>query len=189
MVRRAARHKRSGPVLWSTAWLMAFAAPQCADAQAVSLEDAVKATYLYKFVPFVEWRNAAAEFQSGAFTLCVIGDNALDGFLESAVSGGQVAGRPIMVRHFADVTGNPGCAVMYLTGDDKQRVAGILAAVRGTPVLTVTDAAADPATKGIINFINSGDRIRFEIDSAAAIVNDLMISSKLLSLAMRTSTR
>ena len=54
-------------------------------------------------------------------------------------------------------------------------VADILAAVRGTPVLTMTDDAHDPQSRGIINFIISGNRVRFEIDQDAAAANGLSV--------------
>lgn len=153
------------------------------------LEYAVKATYLNKFAPFVEWPNAAAEFPGGAFTLCVVGNDPINGVLDRAASGQDVAGRPIVIRHITSVTGNPGCTVMYVTGSDAQSVAGVLAAVRGMPVLTVTDSAPDPAAKGIINFVISDNRVRFEIDDNAAAASGLTISSKLLSLAVHVQSR
>ena len=60
-----------------------------------------------------------------------------------------------------------------------------LEAVRGTPVLTVTDAARDGGAQGIVNFVNVDNRVRFEIDLRSAAVNHLEISSKLLNVASR----
>jgi YfiR/HmsC-like len=54
-------------------------------------------------------------------------------------------------------------------------------------VLTVTDGAADPDNRGIINFVISDGRVRFEIDNLAAEASRLTISSKLLSLAVRVA--
>ena len=57
--------------------------------------------------------------------------------------------------------------------------------MRGSPVLTVTDAATDAGAHGIVNFVIEGNRVRFEIDLNAAAENHLMISSKPLDLAVR----
>ena len=54
-------------------------------------------------------------------------------------------------------------------------------------MLTVTDAATDPAAKGIINFVIEDDRVRFEIDNSTAAAGGLTISSKLLSLAVHVT--
>jgi hypothetical protein len=187
MPRRPASQFWYRPAGWTAVWLIAFAVLHAAPTQGAPLEYAVKATYLHKFAPFVEWPSPAAEFPGGAFTVCVVGDDPLGALLDRAVSGQEVAGRPIVVRRFATVTGNPGCAVLYAIGSDTEPVAAILAAVRGAPVLTVTDAVTDPAAKGIINFVIQEDRVRFEIDNSIAAADGLTISSKLLSLAVHVT--
>jgi hypothetical protein len=168
-------------------WLGLFAGEQAARAQDASLESAVKATYLHKFAPFVEWPNPAAEFPDGSFTVCIVGNDPFDGLLDRAVNGQAIAGHQIAIHRLTRVTGNPGCAVLFATGSAAQSVADILAATRGMPVLTVTDSASDPAAKGIINFIVVDNRVRFEIDMHNAASDGLSISSKLLSLAVRVT--
>src|SRR5581483_8974891 len=81
---------------------------------------------------------------------------------------------------------DPGCTVAFAAGSAAQ-VAADLAALHGSPVLTVTDGATDPAATGIINFVVVDGRVRFEIDARAAAANRLTISSKLLSLATRVT--
>ncbi len=60
----------------------------------------------------------------------------------------------------------------------------MLAAVRGDPVLTFTDSALTPWDKGIVHFVILDARVRFEIDARQAATNGIMISSKVLSLAV-----
>ena len=64
-----------------------------------------------------------------------------------------------------------------------------LGATRGTPVLTVTDAAREAGSQGIINFVNVDNRVRFEIDLRSAAENQLDISSKLLNVASKVRPR
>jgi len=146
-----------------------------------------KAAYLYKFAPFVDWPDPTAQFPSGAFRICVVGGQPFDGMLDRAVQGHTVGGRPIAVQQLASVTGNPGCSVMFIAGPDARSVAQTLAAVRGSPVLTVTDGAEGLDDTGIINFVVEDSRVRFEINARAAADNRLKISSKLLSLAKRVT--
>ena len=116
----------------------------------------------------------------------MVGDDLLGGLLDRAVAGQQVDNHPIVIRRFASVSGNPGCSVMYVTGAVAQ-VATDLAAVRGQPVLTVTDGATDPAATGVINFLIEDGRVRFDINNTAAAADGLTISSKLLSLAVHVT--
>ncbi len=177
---------RCGAALF-LACLALCARPATSGAEDDARVRAVKATYLYKFAPFVDWPDPIAEFPSGEFRICVVGGETLRGMLDRAVQGHTVAGRPISIRRFSAVTGNPGCSVMFVTGPDAQSVAQTLALVRGSPVLTVTDGGQQPDDSGIINFVIEDSRVRFEINAQAAAANRLTISSKLLSLATRVT--
>jgi hypothetical protein len=94
-----------------------------------------------------------------------------------------------VVRHLDALGRNQDCEIVFAAGSDAQPVAAILAAVRGMPVITVTDGVRDPRAKGIINFVIVDNRVRFEIDDQAAAENGLTISSKLLSLAVYVRPR
>ncbi len=154
---------------------------QAADS---SVEAAIKATYLYKFPPFIEWpANALASLRT--FTLCVVGVDPLGAVLDQAVAGQTIKDRPIVVRRMNAISDDAGCQLVYATGSVGQSVASILAVLRGKPVVTVTDSARDPELKGILNFVIVDNRVRFEIDDNAAAAAGLTISSKLLSLATR----
>lgn len=144
-----------------------------------SLEYAVKATYLYKFAPFVEWPATAFASADSPITICVSGTDPFGALLDRATADQRVDGRPIAVHHIASVTADSGCHILFI-GDS---VSQALDAVRGQPVLTVTDDA--PGSHGIINFVIRDGKVRFEIDSDAAAQNHLVISSKLLNLGYR----
>ncbi len=62
-------------------------------------------------------------------------------------------------------------------------------ALRGSAVLTVSDAKAQAAATGIINFVVKDERVRFDIDDDAAMQNRLAISSKLLGIALNVKPR
>jgi hypothetical protein len=162
-----------------------LAASAWAQNQGVSLELAVKATYFYKFVPFVAWPSSVFPSPSSPIALCILGDRIFGDLLDRAVNGQQVDGRPIEIRLFPTVTDNPGCQIAYVSGSAAQSAAEILALLRGTSVLTVTSSAPDGRASGIINFVIEDNRVRFEIDTKSAAANGLVISSKLLSLAVR----
>jgi len=161
-----------GCVLWG---VPAFAS------EANPLEVAVKATYLYKFAPFVTWPAAARRnAQSG---LCVVGNGPFGEVLDRAVAGQAIEGRPIAVRRLPRADPAAPCLVMYLAGSPEEPVERSLAALRGAPVLTVTDEARGQPGKGIIHFVLDEGKVRFEIDNRAAAESGLTISSRLLSLA------
>lgn len=178
---RASRLQRLRTAILALA-VIASAGSQAAAADG-SLEYAVKATYLYKLVPFVEWPGYAHESESSSIGLCIVGDDPFETMLDRAVAGQQLGGRPFSIHRMRTVDPAARCHVMFLGGSE-QPVAAALRAARGLPVLTVTDAATDPQARGIVNFVLVGGRVRFEIDAAAAAESGIAISSKLLSLAV-----
>lgn len=181
------RARRSVSAL--TVCLLALLPAPAARAEDESLEYAVKATYLYKFAPFVEWPDRAFDSPSSPLDLCVVGDDPFGRILDRAVEGQRIGQRPIEIRRLRTVGRDSGCDIMYVAGSPAQPAAEILETVRGTPVLTVTDAARDGDAKGIIHFVIYDDRVRFEIDDQTAAENGLMISSKVLSLALSVRPR
>jgi hypothetical protein len=143
---------------------------------------AVEATYLYKFAPFVTWPNADAQNAAAApFTVCVVGDDPFGPLLDRAVAGQVLGARPIQIMRVETIGPKSNCDIAYLGGSRAESVAEALRAVRGTPTLTVTDEDDPP---GIITFAIADGHVRFRIDEIQARENSLVISSKLLDLAL-----
>lgn len=159
------------------------AQPPPAAPSSVSLEYAVKATYLYKLAPFVTWPPGEFPAANSPFTICVVGDDPFGGYLETAVAGRGIGGHPFSVRRLDVLAPESRCEIAFLGRLPGQRLARALAAVDGKPVLTVVDSGA-PARRGIVQFVIRRGRVGFEIDVGAAARNHLAISSKLLSLAL-----
>lgn len=167
-------------------WL-ACAAAGPASAQSVSLEYAVKANYLYKFGPFVEWPPRAFTDAQAPFTVCLVGHDALEANLAVAVRGQTVNGRSVAVRRVAALEAVAGCHVLYIGPSRGLSPAEVLKAVRGSPILTVTDESAGVAG-GILHFVVRGGRVRFMLNMPGARANGLAISSKLQALAIPRSS-
>lgn len=168
------------------AGLLAFAwAPGRAGAEE-ALETAVKATYLYKLAPFVEWPATAFEGPGAPLSICVVGEDPFGSVLDRAVAGQRVGARAILVHRLPLIHAREGCEIMYLGGSRAQSVAQALKIVRGEPVLTVTDGSG---ARGIVDFVLTQGRVRFRIDEQEASDSGLRISSKLLGLAVSVVPR
>ena len=163
-------------------------APLTAPPPAVDPLAGVKADYLYKFAGFVQWPTAAQVAADQPFALCVVGDDPFGVLLDQAVAGQKAGGRPVVVRRLARPAPEAGCQILYAAGSKDEPVAQLLREAHGLPALTVTDGAADPA-RGMVNFALREGHVRFEIDDAAAAESGLVISSKLLSLAVSVRPR
>ena len=178
-------NRTRGVRLCAATCLLAFALAYCAaSAQPdIPLEYAVKATYLYKLAPFIDWPPGAFASPNAPFPICVVGEDPFDDFLAHAIAGRTFGTHPFVVRRLDALTGDADCRIAYIGRLHSQNMEQALAAVQGRPVLTVTDSDTMADNGSIMQFVIEGGRVRFDIDNAAAERNHLSISSKLLSLA------
>jgi len=175
MMRSSSRARRWLP-------LTIVLAASFAVAAAEPLELAVKAAYLTKFGIYVEWPDTAP---GSAINLCVAGEDPFGKTLDSAAASQQPGNRPISVHRLKIVTPESDCDIAYF-GNADQSTPQAIESLRGSPVLTVSDSGGKGA---IINFVLKDNRVRFEIDEAAAAQNKLVVSAKLLSLALNVKPR
>ena len=147
-----------------------------------SLEYLVKAAYLPKFIPFITWPETAFAAPNAPFTICVLGADHFQGRLDQAAAGARSGDHPIRVRHLAGPDPSADCQMIFMSaGSDLALVQGTLDAMRGQPVVTVTDSGLK--ARGVISFVIQDNHVRFDIDDALAAEAGLSISSKLLGLA------
>ena len=157
-----------------------------AVAQTPSLEYAVKAAYLTKFIPFIQWPDTAFASPAAPITICVLGDDPFGVNLDKAASGARSGDRPIVVRRLSEPD-SATCQLLFVAGGDPAAAGAALDAMKGRAVITVTDTNAAP--RGVISFVVVGNRVRFDIDDSLAAQGGISISSKLLSLARTVNQR
>ncbi|WP_209045645.1 YfiR family protein [Rhizorhabdus histidinilytica] len=146
---------------------------------AAPLEQAIKASYVTKFAPFVEWPAVAFAGPGSPFLICLSGRDSFGPVIDDLARGQRVRGRPVQVRRVADAASAGDCQILVIgAGTDGALVEGA-----GKSMLTISDKSAG-VDGGMIRFVRQGGRIRFEIDNGAARAAHLTISSKLLELAV-----
>jgi hypothetical protein len=153
-----------------------------AEVRRDTLEYEIKAAYLYKFTPFVEWPSSAFAAPTSPFYVCVFGDDPFGSILDQALGGHQVGDHPVKVRRLQSVDGASECHILYIGPSRPELAAAALAKVRGSPVLTVTEQSLG-VSGGVVQFVVRDGHVRFTIDAGAASANRVVISAKLLSLA------
>lgn len=162
------------------AWLLLLWALALPAQPQEPLEYAVKAAYLVKFPFYVEWPAPAFATPASPLALCIVGDDPFGRLIDDAAAGQQVHGRPIVVRRLASLPRDAGCHIAFLGSGARAE------SLRGSPTLVVTDAAGNGGT---INFVLSDNRVRFVVDDEAAGRNGLVVSSKLLNVALAVKPR
>ena len=164
-------------------WLLPFALLAPGVAHAEASEAAVKATFLVKFGAYVTWPTPGE-----SLTICAVGRDILGTALEQAAKDQQVDGRAVVVHRLETIAPDSGCDIAYLAGSSRQSVKVALAALQSAPVLTVTDSRLSN-DRGMVHFQIIQRRVRFHVDDQAAADSGLVISSKLLGIAMSVHPR
>ena len=160
--------------------LFLIALGQSAGANLSRGEAAVKGTFIVKFISYIDWPEAT--LRSGQpITLCVIGADPFGEVLNNAASQQQSRGRQIVIRRLSSLSQINACHVAYVGGPARE-VTSALSAVRGKPIVTITDARVS-TTKGILHFQVVAGKVKFDINAAAAKRSGVTISSHLLGLA------
>jgi hypothetical protein len=167
----------------ATCLLALIAVATSAHAAQSDLEAAVKATFVTRFVAFVEWPAESFATPDEPLAVCVAGDDAIAQLVESAAEGERIGVRTVIVRRFAALPAEARCHVLYAAGSPAQSVSRMLDSVRDRPVLTITDERRG-RTRGMVHFVLSDGRVRFRIDRNEAALVDLAISARLLSVAL-----
>lgn len=185
--------------------VVSFAGPialQSRAETAPSREYKVKAAFLYNFLKFVDWPNGKAADAKKPIILGIIGKNPFGNAFEP-VKGKPVKGREVVIKTFKSVAelkklGQKAkadldkqiaelrkCHLLFICSSEKDSIKEIIPALRGRAVLTVADTKDFLKSGGIINFVMEKQKVRFEINTAAAKRSKLRIRSQFLRLAKK----
>jgi hypothetical protein len=148
----------------------------------------VKAEYLVKIAKFVEWPQIASTPVSGTaqpeepFAICVLGQDPFGPALDAALAGEAVGRHPLVPRRVPNAREAVGCRVIFIAEDDRE-LRRDLTALEKSAILTVGDHPEFLKRGGMIQFVLEGNRVRFEVNLAAAKKAGLNLSSELLKVA------
>jgi hypothetical protein len=146
----------------------------------------VKAAFLYHFAQLVTWPDAEiTASDSKPIVVAVVGRDPFGRRLEAIIGRESVRGRPIKIERaarVADLAALP--HILYVGATDRAEVEASLAAVAGSPVLTVSAMKGFAEAGGMVEFRVTPDaRVAFDINLRAVEEARLKMSSQLLKIA------
>ncbi len=153
----------------------------------VGREHAVKLAYLFNLIRFTHWPGETPDGETsgaGAFVVGIVGDDPFGPLLQD-LEGRAVHGLPVRVVRVRTPGQLERCRAVFVSGSEGPRVAAVLRAVRGLPVLTFSDAPGFVDRGGMVGFVRERDRVRFEVNLGALRRAGLRMSSEVLRLAVR----
>lgn len=158
-------------------------AVEIAAAQGSANEYEVKAAILYNLTRFVEWPSSAYADAQAPTVLCLAGHDPFGPYLASLTSKETVNGRPVQIRHIRNNADRNGCHILYVSSSERKNVISLLAALRGSSVLTVGEMAQFATRGGMVQFELEEKQVHFDINLDASVHAQLKISARLLVLA------
>jgi hypothetical protein len=142
----------------------------------------IKAAFLLNFAKFVQWPDGGGPPER-AFTIGVLGDDAVADALRELSRGKAAGHRPVLARRVTIKDGLADLHILFVGEAEEPRVAEVLRRANAGSVVTVSDLDRFCALGGIIQFRSERDRVRFDINLDQAERLGLVIDSKLLALA------
>jgi hypothetical protein len=146
----------------------------------------VKAAFLYHFGTYVQWPTVAAS--TDPITIAVLGDAAVAAQLARFLPGRRIEGRPVEARTIERIEELADEELLFIGSAHNANLAEITATIAMRPVLVVSDSTDGLEQGAMVNFQLVDGRLRFEISLPRAEEAGLMLSSRLLSAALRVET-
>lgn len=143
----------------------------------------VKAAYLYNFGRFVEWPAKLTTANTGSFTICILGEDPFGPALDTTLAGETIGNQRVAARRISSPQMSTDCRILFISSSEANRLNQIIEALDKSAVLTVSDIPQFLQRRGMIQFVMEENRIRFEVNLAAAQRAGLTLSSELLKVA------
>ncbi|HON18294.1 MAG TPA: YfiR family protein [Salinivirgaceae bacterium] len=144
----------------------------------------VKAGYLYNFARFVTWPVSVFADATTPIVIGIYGNPRSGEIIKATIRNNTIDGRPFVIKYYNKPNQIQQCHILFVTEITRSQVIELIKEIKGKPILTVGDNIPEFCQLGgIVNFTQQYSTKRFEINHQVAIKSDLIISSKLLTLA------
>lgn len=147
---------------------------------------AVKAAYLFNFGKFVRFAPSGSSIPAESFQICIVGQDSFGSTLDDLTANEKLDGKPVRVVHLKSAGQAHGCAVVYISAAEGNRVVSDVETLLGQQVLTVSDAPEFLRRGGMIQFVTVANHVRFAVNLEAVRKAQISLSSELLRVALST---
>ena len=151
------------------------------QAQAPMGESEVKAMFVYNFLKFVEWPSESIRTKD-PFVVLIIGEGTTADATERFLEAKTIGERPIFVRRTKWDQSLAGARAVFVVERDPKKLHLILEGAAAAGVLTIGEGESFATRGGMIGLLVENRKVRFDVDTTAAQVAGLRVSSKLLAL-------
>lgn len=152
-------------------------------------EHLVKAGLVYNIAKLTEWPEDAFPTPDAPFRVCLMNEANRQGNVFDAIENKSVHGRALRVKYGVRLSELKTCQLVFLQEDDGSLLPAVFGAVRGLPVLTISEIEDFAETGGMVALFLEDERIQFSINAGAAAQARLQINAQLLRMARIVKAR
>jgi hypothetical protein len=143
----------------------------------------VKAAFVTNFPLFVDWPASQLGAAPLPLVIAVLGDPEFAAVLEQSAVGKAVGGHPIQVKKVARAEEARDAHLLFIGAAEAANLPGILKTIEDCALLTVGDTDGFARAGVVLNLYTFDQRIRIEVNTAAAARARLRLSAHLLRIA------
>jgi hypothetical protein len=160
-----------------------------------SAEYLIKAGFIYNFANLVQWPSSSFAQPDSPIVIVILGEDHFGTTLDRALEGKKVNARSFVIKRAKSISElqralgpQKDCQILFVSSSEMPHLTDAIQMLKGVPVLTIGETPGFARNGGIINLILEDNKVRFEVNVAAAKEADLNISSRLLALARIVQT-
>jgi len=147
----------------------------------VDLEAKVKAAYIYNFTKFFDWGT----YNSENFVIDILGSSGVLDQLNKIAGKEKVNGKTIIVNKINDLSDLEFCNILFLPNANGDIFNNVLKKTRNKKILIIANSNGFAEKGAGINFIQVGDKIKFEINKSAIEEAGIIPNSNIFSIAYK----
>lgn len=154
-----------------------------ATTQMRDTRSSVKALYIYNFATLIDW---PVDYRKGNFVIGVYGST--EGVyteLTKKYAGKAIGSQEIVVEAYSSSSEIDKAHILFVTEEKSSQVSSLVSKFKSKSTLIVTEKSGYLNKGAIINFVLDGSKQSFEISKSNAKKHNLVIASKLTSLAIK----
>ena len=143
-------------------------------------EYSIKTIFIYNFTKYIEWPAAD---KKNVFEIIVIGESDIIKPLEELARNKKINQKTIIIKGSgaeSEVNGD----IVFIPFHESKKLGTVLKNCKGKNVLVITEAPNLAAKGATINFKTVENKIRFELNQAAAKNSGLKLSNQLVELSI-----
>jgi len=140
-----------------------------------------KVVLMEKITAYVDWPAPPAS--DHPFVLGVVGRTPFGDELDTYFLAHSLKGRSVRIRYFSGAENIEPCDLLFICASEKDRLAVVLAKVKGRPILTIGDTPGFAKAGVMMNLVREGTRLAFEVNIASTKASGLRMAASLLNLS------